>query len=47
MTALQFDEMVNHKSGLLGVSETSSDMKELLLREAEDIRASEAVALFC
>jgi len=47
MTALQFDEMVNHKSGLLGVSETSSDMKELLLREAGDIRASEAVALFC
>jgi acetate kinase len=47
MTALQFDEMVNHKSGLLGVSETSADMKELLLREDGDIRASEAVALFC
>ena len=47
MTASQFDQMVNHKSGLLGVSETSSDMRELLARETEDVRAAEAVALFC
>jgi acetate kinase len=39
--------MVNHHSGLLGVSETSSDMRELLAQEAHDIRAAEAVALFC
>ena len=39
--------MVNHKSGLLGVSETSSDMRELLAQEAQDTRAAEAVALFC
>ena len=39
--------MVNHESGLLGVSETSSDMRDLLAREAEDVRAAEAVALFC
>jgi acetate kinase len=39
--------MVNHKSGLLGVSETSSDMRDLLAQEAHDIRAAEAVALFC
>ena len=39
--------MVNHQSGLLGVSETSSDMRDLLAREADDIRAAEAVALFC
>jgi acetate kinase len=32
---------------LLGVSQTSSDMRELLLREKEDVRAAEAVALFC
>ncbi len=39
---------MNHESGLLGVSETSSDMRELLDREAEDVvRAREAVALFC
>ena len=47
MTAPQFDEMVNHKSGLLGVSETSSDMRDLLSRESKDVRAAEAVALFC
>ena len=39
--------MVNHESGLLGVSETSSDMRDLLGREAQDVRAAEAVALFC
>jgi acetate kinase len=43
----QFYEMVNQKSGLLGVSEISSDMRELLAQEAQDIRAAEAVALFC
>ena len=47
MTATQFDRMANHESGLLGVSETSSDMRELLAREAEDARAAEAIALFC
>ncbi|HVU33721.1 MAG TPA: acetate/propionate family kinase [Opitutaceae bacterium] len=47
VTAKQFHHMVNHESGLLGVSETSSDMRELLLREPEDVRAAEAVALFC
>ena len=47
VTAQQFHEMVNHESGLLGVSETSSDMRELLSREAQDVRAAEAVALFC
>ncbi|MBN1513636.1 MAG: acetate/propionate family kinase [Phycisphaerae bacterium] len=47
MSAQQFDEMVNSRSGLLGVSETSSDMRDLLDREAQDVRAAEAVALFC
>jgi acetate kinase len=47
MTAKQFSVMVNHSSGLLGVSETSSDMRDLLAQEAHDIRAAEAVALFC
>lgn len=47
MTASDFDRMVNHQSGLLGVSETSSDMRDLLTRETEDVRAAEAVALFC
>jgi acetate kinase len=47
MSAKQFNEMANFKSGLLGVSETSSDMRELLAREKDDVRAAEAVALFC
>jgi len=47
MTATQFHRMVNHESGLLGVSEISSDMRDLLAQEAGDGRAAEAVALFC
>jgi acetate kinase len=47
VTAKQFHHMINHESGLLGVSETSSDTRELLSRENEDVRAAEALALFC
>jgi acetate kinase len=47
MSASQFNQMVNHKSGLLGISEISSDMQDLLAQEARDVRAAEAVALFC
>lgn len=47
LEAKRFNEMVNFQSGLLGVSETSSDMQDLLKNETKDVRASEAVALFC
>lgn len=47
MNAAQFDEMANFRSGLLGVSDTSSDMADLLALEAQDVRAAEAVAMFC
>ena len=47
MSAQQFDDMANTQSGLLGLSETSSDMRELLSLETQDVRAAEAVALFC
>jgi acetate kinase len=47
MGAKEFNEMVVFQSGLLGVSETSSDMQDLLERETQDVRAAEAVALFC
>jgi acetate kinase len=47
MSTARFYAMVNHESGLLGVSEVSSDMRDLLEREGDDIRAAEAVALFC
>jgi acetate kinase len=47
VTARQFNHMVNHESGLLGISETSSDMQELQSRAKHDSRAAEAIALFC
>ena len=47
MTPARFERMVNHESGLLGISGSSSDMRDLMLREATDSRAAEAVALFC
>jgi len=47
MTAAQFQRMVNRESGLLGVSGTSSDLRDLCAREAADVRAAEAVELFC
>jgi acetate kinase len=47
MTPEQFNHLINHDSGLIGVSETGSDMRDLLNQEAADIRSAEAVALFC
>ena len=47
MTPARFGRMVNHESGLLGVSGISSDMRDLLAREGSDARALEAIALFC
>lgn len=47
MFAKEFNQMVNFQSGLLGISETSSDMRDLLDWETQNPRAAEAVALFC
>jgi acetate kinase len=47
MSPQRFGAVVNRESGLLGISETSADMRELLAREAHDARAREAVAVFC
>ena len=47
MSAKQFGEMANFQSGLLGISETSGDIRDLLDREGQDVRAAEAIALFC
>jgi len=47
MTAEQFHHMVNAQSGLLGISETSSDVRDLLQLESTDVRAGEAIAVFC
>ncbi|MGA7381053.1 MAG: acetate/propionate family kinase [Terriglobales bacterium] len=47
MSAKEFNHMVNFQCGLLGISEISSDMRDLLKHETQDVRAAEAVALFC
>jgi acetate kinase len=46
-SAATLDELVNKSAGLLGVSGTSADMRDLLAREATDAAAADAVALFC
>ncbi|HQZ27548.1 MAG TPA: acetate/propionate family kinase [Verrucomicrobiales bacterium] len=47
MTPAHFDHLANHESGLLGLSGTSSDMRDLLELEKKDARAADAVDLFC
>jgi acetate kinase len=47
LTPARLQEMLTHESGLLGVSGISSDLRDLLEREAGDARAADAVALFC
>jgi acetate kinase len=47
MTSERFHRMVNQESGLLGVSETSPDLRDLLARRDVDARAAEALDLFC
>ncbi len=45
--ARQLEDLVNHRSGLLAVSETTSDMQALLEASASDPRARLAVEMFC
>lgn len=47
LTSQQFNKLINQESGLLGVSETTSDMRDLIKHIATDVRAAEAVELFC
>jgi len=47
MTPREFQDLVHHRSGLLGLSGTTSDMRELLAAESRDPRAAEAVEVFC
>jgi acetate kinase len=47
MDGARLQTLVSHESGLLGVSESSSDIRDLLERESGDARAAEAIALFC
>jgi len=47
LDAKHWNQMINLQSGLLGVSGTTSDMRNLLEREAKDVAAAEAIGLFC
>jgi acetate kinase len=47
MSPTEVSDLLNKQAGLLGVSGTSADMRDLLDREAVDGRAAEAIALFC
>src|SRR3954464_11052866 len=47
MTSRQLQRMVNQQSGLVGISGTSSDMRDLLAAEATDPRAADAIETFC
>jgi len=47
LTPASFNNLINHKSGLKGVSGTSSDMRDLLDNQKSDIHSAEAVELFC
>jgi acetate kinase len=43
----QLEQLLNHQSGLLGVSGTSSDVKTLLEKRNTDASADEAIRMFC
>lgn len=47
MSGDDLNRMLNFESGLLGISETSGDMEDLLACEAYDCRSALAVTLFC
>jgi acetate kinase len=47
LDAAGFDALVNGRSGLLGLSEISGDVRDLLAAEASDPRAADALAVFC
>jgi acetate kinase len=46
-SATALDDAVNHRGGLLGISETSGDVRELLEAAPRDSRADDALGVFC
>lgn len=46
-SAATLERLLDSESGLLGVSELTSDMKTLLAKRSSDPRADEAVEIFC
>ena len=47
MSADQLDDLVNRQSGLLGVSGSTADMKDLLAKRAGNKPAAEAIDIYC
>jgi acetate kinase len=47
MSPAALNHLINHESGLRGISGTSADMRDLLERETTDLHAAEAIELFC
>jgi acetate kinase len=45
--AAKLERLVDAESGLLGVSEVTSDMKTLLANRGSDARADQAISMFC
>ncbi|HEX6626790.1 MAG TPA: acetate/propionate family kinase [Gemmatimonadaceae bacterium] len=43
----QLDEAVNHRGGLLGISQLSGDVRDLLAASGGDQKAREAIDIFC
>ncbi len=46
LTVDQLDHLVNRESGLLGVSETTADMRDIVAKRGADPRAKEAIDLY-
>ena len=47
LSADELDDLTSRRSGLLGVSDTTADVRTLLANESTDPRAGEALDLFC
>jgi acetate kinase len=47
LTADQLEDLLSHRAGLLGISEATGDMRELLDREHTDPACAMAVAIYC
>ncbi len=47
MSSKEVNTLLNKESGLAGVSGTSADMRDLLGKVSHDVRAADAVELFC
>jgi acetate kinase len=47
MDAKDFNDLINHQSGLLGISGYSSDMQDLLQHQKDNKHAALAIEIFC